>query len=99
MTDKDRKRRILQHLSLSSEIIKPKQINSSSNAETSETEKVEVIEPPKTIPNRKVDKEERKRRIQSHLSSSSSGFSLSSSKIQENQRKQRIQDHVRKSLD
>ena len=98
MATDDRKRRILEHLSLSSEIIKPKPENKPVSVETIETEEVDVPEPPKTIPNRKSNKEERKKRIVSHLNSSSSDFKLSATQSQENQRKQRIQDHVRKSL-
>lgn len=98
MAADDRKRRILQHLSLSSDIIKPKQVTSRVSAEPITPEPEIAPEPPKTIPNQKTNKEERKRRILNHLKSSSSDFRLSSLESQESQRKQKIKDHVRKSL-
>lgn len=99
MATDDRKQRILEHLKRSTDegmlFISPKTSTQPSQSSSQPTPPPKPVSQPKAIAT-PLSRDERKRRIMTHVKSSSGefgDFSLSSE-----ERKKKIEDHIRKSI-
>jgi hypothetical protein len=98
MINGDRKKRILEHISRSSELNLAPSPKTSKSPTSEKANTPEVTSPtPEISPMTENPPQQRKREIMSHLNRSSADFASFS--LSSESRKKQIQEHIRKSID